>query len=195
MKIGLFFGSFNPIHIGHLIIADYIAQYTDLSEVWLVVSPHNPLKQKNSLAKDHDRLHLAQLATENNPRLKVSSIEFTLPKPSYTIDTLVYLNEKYPDKTFILIMGSDNIQSINKWKNYEKLIAEYDIMVYNRNGFDDINPEYLTRVTFVDAPLLNLSSTMIRERIAEGKSIQYLVPDVVFHYLDNSNLYKSKKKS
>jgi nicotinate-nucleotide adenylyltransferase len=194
MKIGLFFGSFNPIHIGHLIIADYIAQYTDLSEVWLVVSPHNPLKQKNSLAKDHDRLHLAQLATENNPRLKVSSIEFTLPKPSYTIDTLVYLNEKYPDKTFILIMGSDNIQSINKWKNYEKLIADYDIMVYNRNGFDDINPEYLTRVTFVDAPLLNLSSTMIRERIAEGKSIQYLVPDVVFHYLDNSNLYKSKKK-
>lgn len=194
MKIGLFFGSFNPIHIGHLIIADYIAQYTDLSEVWLVVSPHNPLKQKNSLAKDHDRLHLAQLATENNPRLKVSSIEFTLPKPSYTIDTLVYLNEKYPDKTFILIMGSDNIQSINKWKNYEKLIADYDIMVYNRNGFDDINPEYLTRVTFVDAPLLNLSSTMIRERIAEGKSIQYLVPDVVFHYLDNSSLYKSKKK-
>ncbi|MBK6363779.1 MAG: nicotinate-nucleotide adenylyltransferase [Saprospiraceae bacterium] len=195
MKIGLFFGSFNPIHIGHLIIADYIAQFTDLTEVWLVVSPQNPLKQKNSLAKDHDRLHLATIATENNPRLKVSSIEFTLPKPSYTIDTLVYLKEKYPDKTFTLIMGSDNIQSINKWKNFEKLLEDYDILVYNRQGYDQINPDYLKRVHFVDAPLLHLSSTMIRERISQGKSIQYLVPDVVFHYLENSNLYKTKKKT
>ncbi|MBK6564716.1 MAG: nicotinate-nucleotide adenylyltransferase [Saprospiraceae bacterium] len=195
MKIGLFFGSFNPIHIGHLIIADYIAQFTDLTEVWLVVSPQNPLKQKNSLAKDHDRLHLATIATENNPRLKVSSIEFTLPKPSYTIDTLVYLKEKYPDKTFTLIMGSDNIQSINKWKNFEKLLEDYDILVYNRQGYDQINPDYLKRVNFVDAPLLHLSSTMIRERISQGKSIQYLVPDVVFHYLENSNLYKTKKKT
>lgn len=195
MKIGLFFGSFNPIHIGHLIIADYIAQFTDLTEVWLVVSPQNPLKQKNSLAKDHDRLHLATIATENNPRLKVSSIEFTLPKPSYTIDTLVYLKEKYPDKTFTLIMGSDNIQSINKWKNFEKLLEDYDILVYNRQGYDQINPDYLKRVNFVDAPLLHLSSTMIRGRISQGKSIQYLVPDVVFHYLENSNLYKTKKKT
>ncbi|MBK8079457.1 MAG: nicotinate-nucleotide adenylyltransferase [Saprospiraceae bacterium] len=195
MKIGLFFGSFNPIHIGHLIIADYIAQFTDLTEVWLVVSPQNPLKQKNSLAKDHDRLHLATIATENNPRLKVSSIEFTLPKPSYTIDTLVYLKEKYPDKTFTLIMGSDNIQSINKWKNFEKLLEDYDILVYNRQGYDQINPDYLKRVHFVDAPLLHLSSTMIRGRISQGKSIQYLVPDVVFHYLENSNLYKTKKKT
>ena len=161
MKIGLFFGSFNPIHIGHLIIADYIAQFTDLTEVWLVVSPQNPLKQKNSLAKDHDRLHLATIATENNPRLKVSSIEFTLPKPSYTIDTLVYLKEKYPDKTFTLIMGSDNIQSINKWKNFEKLLEDYDILVYNRQGYDQINPDYLKRVHFVDAPLLHLSSCLL----------------------------------
>ncbi|MFZ1705926.1 MAG: nicotinate (nicotinamide) nucleotide adenylyltransferase [Saprospiraceae bacterium] len=193
MKIGLFFGSFNPIHVGHLIIADHIAQFTDLSEVWLVVSPHNPLKNKSSLAKDHDRLHLVQLAIENNPRLKVSSVEFNLPKPSYTIDTLTYLQEKHPHKEFCLIMGSDNLQSIERWKNYELLLDYYDKYVYNRAGYDQI-PEHLQkRVIFVDAPLLQISSTMIRDRIEEGKSVQYLVSDKVFVYLEASNMYKNVK--
>jgi nicotinate-nucleotide adenylyltransferase len=190
MKIGLFFGSFNPIHVGHLIIADYIAQYTDLSEVWFIVSPHNPLKVKATLAKDHDRLHLVQLAIDDNPRLKVSSIEFNLPKPSYTIDTLTYLSEKYPGKEFCLIIGSDNLQSMTKWKNYEKLLAGFDFYVYNRRGYDQFGEISLERVQFVNAPLLDISSTMVRERIQAGKSIRYLVPDTVFRYIENSSMYK-----
>lgn len=195
MKVGLFFGSFNPIHIGHLIIADHVAQYSDLSEVWLVVSPHNPLKKKASLAKDHDRLHLVQLAIENNPRLKVSSIEFSLPKPSYTIDTLTYLREKYPDKEFCLIMGGDNLMSIEKWKNYEQLLREYAIYVYQRPGYNVIHEESLAHVTFLKAPLLDISSTMVRERLEQGKSIRYLVPDKVCDYIEGSNMYQNIKKS
>lgn len=194
MKIGLFFGSFNPIHTGHLIIADYVALYSDLSEVWLVVTPQNPLKKKASLANDHDRLHLAQIAIENNPRLKVSSIEFSLPKPSYTIDTLAYLKEKYPEKTFCLIMGGDNLQNIEKWKNYEQLLSAHDIYLYHRKGFDEINQEHTSRVTFLDAPILDISSTMIRDRIREGKSIRYLVPDVVCDYVEGSNMYRDTQK-
>ena len=193
MKVGLFFGSFNPIHIGHLIIADYIAQYSDLQEIWLVVSPHNPLKNKATLARDHDRLHLVQIAIEDTPRLKASGIEFLLPKPSYTIDTLTYLHEKYPDKTFSLIIGSDNLESIHKWKNYEVLLKKYDFFVYQRRGFEDYSQHDLQRVFFMDAPLLDISSTMVRQRIAEGKSIRYLVPDPVCFYIENSNMYKSVK--
>ena len=194
MKIGLFFGSFNPIHIGHLIIADYIALYTELSEVWMVVSPHNPLKPKTSLAKDHDRLHLVKIAIEDNPGLKVSNIEFGLPKPSYTIDTLTYLREKHPEKQFCLIMGGDNLESIHKWKNNEKLLRDYDIYVYNRKGYNDFDPTLLSRVTFVDAPLIEISSTMIRNRIAEGKSVRYLVSEPVYAYLEANPLYKIVKK-
>lgn len=194
MKIGLFFGSFNPIHIGHLIIADYIALYTDLSEVWMVVSPHNPLKPKSSLAKDHDRLHLVKIAIEDNPGLKVSNIEFGLPKPSYTIDTLTYLREKHPEKQFCLIMGGDNLESIHKWKNYEKLLRDYDIFVYNRKGHNDFDQTLLSRVTFVDAQLIEISSTMIRNRIAEGKSVRYLVSEPVYEYLEANPLYKIVKK-
>lgn len=194
IKVGLFFGSFNPIHIGHLIIADHVAQYSDLSEVWLVVSPHNPLKKKASLANDHDRLHLVQLAIENNPRLKVSSIEFSLPKPSYTIDTLTYLREKYPDKEFCLIMGGDSLMSIEKWKNYEQLLRDYSIYVYQRPGYGDIPVEYTSKVKFLIAPLLDISSTMIRERIQDKKSIRYLVPDKVCQYIEGSNMYQNIKK-
>lgn len=194
MKVGLFFGSFNPIHIGHLIIADYVAQYSDLSEVWLVVSPHNPLKKKAGLANDHDRLHLVQLAIENNPRLKVSSIEFSLPKPSYTIDTLTYLREKYPEKEFCLIMGGDNLMSIDKWKNYEQLLRDYAIYVYQRPGYVTVNPEFTKRVTFLDAPLLDISSTLVRARLQEGKSIRYLVPEAVCDYIEGSNMYHAGKK-
>jgi len=193
MKVGLFFGSFNPIHIGHLIIADYIAQYSELQEIWLVVSPHNPLKHKASLARGHDRLHLVQMAIEDNPRLKASGIEFLLPKPSYTIDTLAYLHEKYPEKDFSLIIGSDNLESIHKWKTYELLLENYDFFVYQRRGFENYNHQNLDRVTFMEAPLLDISSTMVRQRIADGKSIRYLVPDPVCYYIENSNMYKPSK--
>jgi nicotinate-nucleotide adenylyltransferase len=192
MKIGLFFGSFNPIHIGHMIIANHLVEYSDLDQVWLVVSPHNPLKQKSSLAKDHDRLHLVQLAIGDNPKLKASSIEFSLPVPSYTIDTLTYLHEKYPDKEFSLIMGGDNLESIEKWKNYEKLLAENDIYVYKRPGYSLGKYENHSRVKVVDAPLLDLSATFIRNSIIAGKSVQYLVPEAVFDYLQDSKLYLPK---
>jgi len=190
MKTGLFFGSFNPVHIGHLIIADHIAQYTDLREVWLVVSPHNPLKEKSSLARDHDRLHLVQLAVEDNPRLKASSVEFQLPKPSYTIDTLTYLREKYPEKEFALIMGSDNFRSIHLWKNYQMLLDHFDIYLYNRPEEEMEDVRQHPRVFIVPAPLLGISSTYIRERIKSGKSVRYLVPEKVFDYLETSGMYK-----
>jgi nicotinate-nucleotide adenylyltransferase len=190
MKTGLFFGSFNPIHIGHLIIADHIAQYTDLREVWLVVSPHNPLKDKSTLARDHDRLHLVQLAVDDNPRLKASSVEFQLPKPSYTIDTLTYLKEKYPEKEFALIMGSDNFRSIHLWKNYELLLEHFDIYLYNRPEEEADNLKQYKRVHVVPAPLLGISSTYVRERIRSGKSVRYLVPEKVFDYLEVSDMYK-----
>jgi nicotinate-nucleotide adenylyltransferase len=134
MKIGLFFGSFNPIHVGHLIIANYMATQTDLEKVWLVVSPHNPLKPKKTLARDHDRLHLVRLGIGDNPRLEASNVEFGLPKPSYTIDTLTFLREKYPQHEFSLIMGGDNIATLHLWKNYEQILAHYDIYVYQRPG-------------------------------------------------------------
>src|SRR6187402_95126 len=133
-RVGLFFGSFNPIHTGHLIIAEYMATHTDLEQVWFVVSPHNPLKQRSTLANDFDRLHMVQLAIDDNPKLKASNIEFSLPKPSYTVDTMVYLHEKYPQHQFSLIMGGDNLESIHKWKNYEILLERYSIHIYNREG-------------------------------------------------------------
>lgn len=175
-----------------MIIANHLVEYSDLDQVWLVVSPHNPLKQKSSLAKDHDRLHLVQLAIGDNPKLKASSIEFSLPVPSYTIDTLTYLHEKYPSKKFSLIMGGDNLESIEKWKNYEKLLAENDIYVYKRPGYSLGKYENHSRVKVVDAPLLDLSATFIRNSIIAGKSVQYLVPEAVFDYLQDSKLYLPK---
>lgn len=190
MKIGLFFGSFNPVHIGHMIIANYLYQYTDLDKIWLVVSPHNPLKNKKSLANDYDRLHLVNLAIGDNPHLQSSNIEFSLPIPSYTIDTLTYLKEKYPKYHFHLIMGSDNILSIHKWKNYELLLRDYEIFIYRRPGSESTLFSEQPNIHYIDAPLLDISSTQIRAMIQEGKSIQYLVPDTVYHYLLNSSLYR-----
>ena len=146
MKVGLFFGSFNPIHVGHLIIANYMATHTDLKEIWLVVSPQNPLKQKASLAKDYDRLHLVRLAIDQNPKLKASNIEFDLPKPSYTVDTLAYLKEKYPTKTFVLIMGGDNLGTFHKWKNYEIILKNFQIYVYSRPKYE-LGPVSYTHLT------------------------------------------------
>lgn len=190
MKIGLFFGSFNPIHVGHLIIANYMATQTDLQRVWLVVSPHNPLKPKKTLARDFDRLHLVRLALENNDQLEASNVEFGLPKPSYTVDTLAYLQEKYPQHTFALIMGGDNLASLPQWKNYEHLLANFDIHVYKRPNYELGELATHPRVHLHDAPLLDISATYLRQCIKEGKSIRYLVADPVFEYLEHSTLYR-----
>lgn len=192
MKIGLFFGSFNPIHIGHLIIANHVASHTDLDRVWLVVSPHNPLKPKKTLANDYDRLHLVRLGIGDNPLLEASSIEFGLPKPSYTVDTLAYLGERYPNKSFSLIMGADNLADIHRWKNFEFLLTNFDIYVYNRPGYDPGDRLALPRVHVVEAPMLDISATFIRESIRAGKSVRYLVPDPVLNYLEGSDLYRNQ---
>ncbi|MBK9336719.1 MAG: nicotinate-nucleotide adenylyltransferase [Lewinellaceae bacterium] len=186
MKIGLFFGSFNPIHTGHLIIANYMATQTDLDRVWLVVSPHNPLKPKKSLARDYDRLHLVRLGIGENPLLEASNVEFNLPKPSYTVDTLAYLREKYPDRTFALIMGGDNLATLHLWKNYEFLLAHYDIYVYKRPDTDVGAYIAHPRIHICQAPMLDISATYIRECLRTGKSVRYLVPDAVWEYLESS---------
>lgn len=190
MKIGLFFGSFNPIHIGHLIIANYMATHTDLDKVWLVVSPQNPLKPKKTLARDFDRLHLARLGIGDNPKLEASNVEFSLPKPSYTVDTLAHLKEKYPDKQFALIMGGDNLATLHLWKNYETLLQNYEIYVYQRPNYDLGQFAQHPNVKAFNAPMLDISATYIREVLRNGKSVQYLVPDAVFQYLESSSLYK-----
>ncbi|HSF90149.1 MAG TPA: nicotinate (nicotinamide) nucleotide adenylyltransferase [Saprospiraceae bacterium] len=190
-RIGLFFGSFNPIHTGHLIIAEYMASRTELEQVWFVVSPHNPLKLRSTLANDFDRLHMVQLAIDDNPRLKASNIEFSLPKPSYTIDTMVYLHEKYPQHQFSLIMGSDNLGSISKWKNYELLLERYTIHVYKREGIPiDQSLIPAADIRIYDVPMLDISSTYIRKSIANGLSIRYMVPENVYQFLDGSRLYR-----
>ena len=189
-KIGLFFGSYNPIHVGHLIIANYMATFSGLKEVWLVVSPHNPLKQKSGLANMYDRLEMAKLATENAPQIRVSDIEFKLPQPSYTIDTLAHLHERYPEKEFVLIMGADNLNSLKKWKNFEVLLQNYQIYVYPRPGADV--SEWLNHpsIIFTDTPEMEISSTFIRKAIKENKNVQFFVPDNVLAFIDQKNMYR-----
>ena len=189
-KTGLFFGSFNPIHVGHLIIASYMANFTDLDEIWLVVSPQNPLKNKKGLGNMYDRLEMARLATEQAEHIKVSDIEFTLPQPSYTIDTLAYLHEKYPSKEFVLIMGADNLVSFKKWKNYEVILNNYHIYVYPRPGSDVTEWENHPSVTFTDTPQMEISSTFIRKALKETRNIQFLVPENVIAFMDSKNMYR-----
>lgn len=200
-KIGLYFGSFNPIHVGHLIIANFIAQTDEVEEVWFVVSPENPLKTKANLLTDTHRLSMVRIAIEDNPKLRAIDIEFRLPKPSYTVYTLQALKEKYPKHTFTLIMGEDNLRTLHKWKNYEHILENYSILVYPRvktiqemeegleapNGMLD-----LPNVKMVDSPVMTLSSSLIRNFIQAGKSVQYLLSEPVYNYLDEMNFYRSK---
>jgi nicotinate-nucleotide adenylyltransferase len=189
-KIGLFFGSFNPVHIGHLIIANYMATQTDMDEVWFVVSPHNPLKKKSSLAPDYDRLHLVQLAIGDNPLLRASNIEFSLPQPSFTVDTLAHLKDKFPEKTFVLIMGGDNLATLHKWKNYEVILKYYEIYVYLRPGHQTDQWAEHPSVTLCEAPLMHISSSYIRQCIRQDLSVQYLVPEPVYQELLATRLYQ-----
>jgi len=192
-KIGLFFGSFNPIHIGHLILANYILENSDMDELWFVVSPQNPFKEKKSLLKDHNRLDMVQLAVKNYPKMRASNVEFSLPQPSYTTDTLTYLHEKYPDHSFSLIMGEDNLGSLHKWKNFENLIKNHHIIVYPRmfEG-EKKDPEYLQHenISLIEAPVIELSATEIRNMIKDGKNVRPMLPPEVFDYLDGSSFYK-----
>ena len=198
MKIGLYFGTFNPIHVGHLIIANHFAEHTDLNQVWMVVTPHNPLKNKDTLLKDSTRLELVFLATEDYPKIKPCDIEFQLPQPNYTVNTLAHLQDKYPKNEFSLIMGEDNLKSFHKWKNYEVILENHDIYVYPRmdeNGHSNNNGEKYgfknnTNVHFIAAPIVEISATFIRHSIKNKNNIQPLLPNKVWEYIDHNTLYR-----
>ena len=199
MKVGLFFGSFNPIHVGHLIIANYMADYTDFDEVWLVVSPQSPHKKKQSLLDDYHRLTLVKIAVEDNQKLRACDIEFGLGKPSYTAITLAYLNEKHPNYSFSLIMGEDNLRTLHKWHNYEEIIANNHVYVYPRlytqQELESAAPkielnEHKNVVNCKDVPLMKVSSSFIRKAIQEKKDVRYLLSEPVFNYVDEMNFYR-----
>lgn len=189
MKIGLFFGSFNPIHHGHLIIANAMSNYTDLKQVWFVISPHNPLKKQDSLLHEHDRYDLVEKAIDDNPKLKACDIEFHLPRPSYTIDTLVHISQKYPQHEFALIMGGDNLATLKKWKNYEQILEHYSIYVYPRPHVPSSEFDEHPKITSVTAPLLDISATYIRDAIQQNKSIKYLLPEAVEQHIHRKKFY------
>ena len=189
MKIGLYFGSFNPVHVAHLIIANHVLNETDIEKIWFVVSPQNPFKSGQNLLNEYHRLHLVKTATEDDNRIKASDIEFSLPKPSYTTTTLAYLKEKNPEHEFCIIMGSDSFQNLHKWKNYEVIVKDYEVYVYLRPGFEATN-HVNVKLHIVDAPLLQLSATQIRQYIKEGKSIRYLVPENVREEIEKGGYYK-----
>jgi len=191
MKIGLYFGTFNPIHVGHLIIANHFAEHSDLDQVWCVVTPQNPLKQKQSILDNRQRFHMVELATNNYPKIKPSDIEFELNQPNFTIHTLAYLEEKYPGNKFVLIMGEDNLISLHKWKNVDILLDRYPVYVYPRKitskTFNDTTKGDIKKV---GAPIIEISSSSIRKSIKEGKNIRPLLPESVWVYLDEMNFYK-----
>jgi nicotinate-nucleotide adenylyltransferase len=192
MKIGLYFGSFNPIHNGHLIIANYIRQYSDLDQIWIVVTPHNPFKINNTLLNEYQRLEMVKLCIEGEQNIRVTDIEFHLPKPSYTINTLMYLEEKYPRNQFSLIMGSDSLLNLDKWKNGQLIKNKYPIYLYQRPGFP-LNENHMAKdVKFCNAPMTEISASLIRKMIQENKSIRYLVPDIVKDEIERNGYYKLK---
>lgn len=192
MKIGLYFGTFNPIHIGHLIIANYLAEFSDLDQIWMVITPHNPHKQKNTLLDDYQRLHMVALALENYPKIKTSTIEFQLPQPNYTVNTLAYLQEKYPQHEFALLMGEDNLNTFHKWKNYEHILTHHHLYVYPRLHSGEPNTEFVNhpKITRVAAPILEISSTFIRASIKNKKNVAAMLPEKVWDYLDKNNFYR-----
>ncbi|RTY95809.1 nicotinate (nicotinamide) nucleotide adenylyltransferase [Flavobacterium sp. GT3R68] len=192
MKIGLYFGTFNPIHIGHLIIANHMAEHSDLDQIWMVVTPHNPHKKKDTLLDDHHRLQMVHLATEDFPKIKPSDIEFKLSQPNYTINTLVYLQEKFPSYEFALIMGEDNLKSFHKWKNYEAILQSHNIYVYPRVSSEAENQELKNhpKIHFIDAPIVEISSTFIRESVKNKTNIMPLLSPKVWEYIDHNNFYK-----
>lgn len=191
-KIGLYFGTFNPIHIGHMIIANHMAEHSDLDQIWMVVTPHNPHKQKSSLLDDYHRLHMVHLATEDFPKIKPSDIEFKLPQPNYTVNTLAHLHEKYPNYEFALIMGEDNLNSLHKWKNYEHILANHDIYVYPRLNSGEIDVQFANhpKIHRVGAPVIELSSTFIRESIKNKKNVIPMLPHKVWEYVEHNLFYK-----
>lgn len=190
MKVVLFFGSFNPIHIGHMAIANYVCEYSEVDAVWFVVSPHNPHKEKKSLLNDRTRFFLVQEAIDEYTKMKVSDIEFGLSQPSYTIHTLTFLKEKYPQHTFVLLMGADNVENFHKWKNFEQIIAKHEIFVYPRPGVsDDIFKKYPS-FKKIDAPIMEISSTFIRKAISENKDMRFYLPHKVAEYIDKNLLYR-----
>lgn len=191
LHVGLFFGSFNPIHHGHLILANFYLQHTELDQVWFVVSPQNPLKHSASLLNEYHRLHLVRLAIKDEPGLKVSDIEFRLPRPSYTIDTLTYLQEKYPQHKFSVILGSDSYQNLPKWKNYRQILENYPLYVYLRPGHPVTNHNGFPSPLVLKAPLLEISSSYIRECIQKNFSIKYLVPDIIKNEIESNGYYKN----
>ena len=190
-KIGLYFGSFNPIHIGHLILANYLVEHSDLDEIWLVVTPQNPFKDKKSLLDNASRLEMVALSLKEYDKLKPCDIEFHLPQPNYTIDTLIHLEEKYPQHIFSLIMGEDNLKSFHKWKNYEHILANYPIYVYPRISEGDIPQSLINhpQITRINAPIIELSATFIREELKVGRNIRPLLPEKVWQYIDKLGLY------
>jgi len=190
MKIGLFFGSFNPIHVGHMIIANVMAENTDLSKVWFVVSPQNPLKPSKGLLHEFDRYDMVKAAIADNYKLEVSDVEFHLSKPSYTIHTLAHLTEKHPGKEFKLILGEDNLENFTKWKNYEQILQHHGLYVYPRPHVTNTDLKRHPNVTMIDAPLLDISATYIRSCIKSNKSIRYLVPEVVEQMIRIRQFYK-----
>ncbi|WP_281988592.1 nicotinate (nicotinamide) nucleotide adenylyltransferase [Aquimarina aggregata] len=191
-KIGLYFGTFNPIHIGHLAIANHMAEFSDLDEIWMVVTPHNPFKKKSTLLDNHHRYEMVYRATETYPKLKPSDIEFGLAQPNYTINTLIYLQEKYPNDSFNLIMGEDNLKGFHKWKNYDVILENHHIYVYPRIALGQVETQFTDhpKIHRVTAPIMEISSTFIRKSISEGKNIKPLLPHDVWQYIDEMNFYQ-----
>lgn len=190
MKAGLYFGSFNPIHIGHLAIANYMVEYTDIDQLWFVVSPHNPLKKKETLLDDLERFDLVELAIGNDDRFRVSDVEFRLPKPSYTIDTLAYLQEQFPRYVFSLILGSDNLPTFNQWKNYQQIEKNYKRYIYPRRGSENIDSGKHRNIELVRAPMIEISSSFIRNAIRQGKDIRHFLPEKVYDYILKMDFFK-----
>lgn len=192
MNIGLYFGSFNPIHVGHLIIANQLVENSDLDEIWFVVTPHNPFKKKSSLLADYQRLEMVYRATNDYTTLKPTDIEFNLPQPNYTINTLTYLQEKHPKHEFSLIMGEDNLKSFHKWKNYERILDHHNIYVYPRISEGTVETQFTghKKINKIEAPIMEISSTMIRNAIKAGKNVKPLLPQNVWEYLDEMNFYR-----